>query len=117
MPCLYPTGYILEATKTSLSESVADTQPFLLPLCEVLEAIFRKGLNHTVHSAFGLTRRDYWSWVEKTTQVSAGYVDFMYSMDINVYLVYLLGERHVWAVWSWIERLAVTLLLTLKWLW
>ncbi|KAK8402721.1 hypothetical protein O3P69_000814 [Scylla paramamosain] len=65
-------GYILEATKTGLSEPVMDTQTFLLPLCEVLETIFRKGLNHTVHSAFGLTRRDYWSWVEKTTQMCAG---------------------------------------------
>ncbi|KAG0721063.1 hypothetical protein GWK47_047210 [Chionoecetes opilio] len=44
----------------------------LIKELKVLEAIFRKGLNHTVHSAFGLTRRDYWSWVEKTAQVSAG---------------------------------------------
>ena len=77
------TGYILEATKKSLSESVVDAQGFLLPLCEILETIFRKGLNHTVHSAFGLTRRDYWSWIEKTAQISTRYVD-LYSMHINV---------------------------------
>ncbi|XP_045581241.2 uncharacterized protein [Procambarus clarkii] len=65
-------GHILEATKASCNGGVLDTQPFLLPLCQVLEAIFRKGLNNAVHSAFGLTKRDYWSWVERTAHTSAG---------------------------------------------
>ncbi|KAK4315080.1 hypothetical protein Pmani_013674 [Petrolisthes manimaculis] len=66
-------GYILEATKlSSLNEAVVDTQPCLLPLCLVLEAIFRKGLNNMVHSAFGLTKRDYWIWLEKTAQSATG---------------------------------------------
>ncbi|XP_071546011.1 uncharacterized protein [Panulirus ornatus] len=65
-------GHILEATKASFNGPLLDTQPFILPLCQVLEAIFRKGLNNAVHSAFGLTKRDYWSWVEKTAHTSAG---------------------------------------------
>ncbi|KAG7165618.1 putative RUN domain-containing protein 1 [Homarus americanus] len=65
-------GHILEATKASCNGAILDTQSFILPLCQVLEAIFRKGLINAVHSAFGLTKRDYWSWVEKTSQTSTG---------------------------------------------
>ncbi|XP_042879483.1 uncharacterized protein LOC122257940 [Penaeus japonicus] len=65
-------GHVLEATKASSNGAILDIHPFLLPLCQVLESIFRKGLNNIVHSAFGITRRDYWAWIDKTAQTSAG---------------------------------------------
>ncbi|XP_066949870.1 uncharacterized protein [Macrobrachium rosenbergii] len=65
-------GHVLEATKASANGTLTDTQAFLLPMCQVLEEIFRKGMNNQVHSAFGITRRDYWAWINKTFQTSEG---------------------------------------------
>ncbi|KAI0210733.1 hypothetical protein LSAT2_004478 [Lamellibrachia satsuma] len=42
---------------------ITDSHPSLKPLCETLELIFVKGL-HQNSSLFGLTRRDYWHWIE-----------------------------------------------------
>ncbi|KAK7085432.1 hypothetical protein SK128_023426, partial [Halocaridina rubra] len=57
--------HVFEATKAAANGCVSDAQTFLLPMCQVLEEIFRKGMHNTAHSAFGLTRRDYWAWIRK----------------------------------------------------
>ncbi|XP_076051194.1 uncharacterized protein LOC143031362 isoform X2 [Oratosquilla oratoria] len=66
--CDWP-GYILELTRSS-SSPVTDEHAALLPLCQVLETVLRKGLCSTVHSAFGITKRDYWAWLEEVSHTT-----------------------------------------------
>ena len=57
---------IFELTKENAVKAVTDCHPRLEELCELLEVIFRKGLVLTHSSPFGLTKKDYWSWIQST---------------------------------------------------
>ena len=47
-------------------EPITDSHPYLIPLCQTLEEIFRKGLLPTTGSLLSLTvkKDDYWRWIE-----------------------------------------------------
>ncbi|XP_075033935.1 uncharacterized protein LOC142095075 [Mixophyes fleayi] len=47
------------------SDPITDDSPHVVPLCDVLEMIMRKGLRSGV---LGLKRRDYWHWIEELPQ-------------------------------------------------
>ena len=61
-------GYILEYLPVSSGQPVTDKDENLILLCQVIENIFQKGYNGFVHSPFGLTKRDYWSWIDQMRQ-------------------------------------------------
>lgn len=56
-------GHIFDLRRYSLSAEVTDNNASLLPFCETLEAILRRGLK-SISSAFGRSKRDYWHWIE-----------------------------------------------------
>ncbi|XP_063816656.1 uncharacterized protein LOC135055958 [Pseudophryne corroboree] len=47
------------------SETITDDSPHVIPLCDIIEMIVRKGLRS---GALGLKRRDYWHWIEEIPQ-------------------------------------------------
>ncbi|RXG57109.1 hypothetical protein Avbf_07638 [Armadillidium vulgare] len=56
-------GYILEIMKSN-KKVISDHYSSLEFLCATIEMIFRKGLSFGQPSPFGITKRDYWSWIE-----------------------------------------------------
>lgn len=66
-------AYIVEfRTK---SPTITDEHPCLRAFCESLETIFRRGLKQN-GSIFGLTRKDYWSWICALAKQSSNYNDY-----------------------------------------
>uniref|UniRef100_T1IN51 RUN domain-containing protein n=1 Tax=Strigamia maritima TaxID=126957 RepID=T1IN51_STRMM len=67
-------GYVLRLHQDAVKMPITDTHPSVLPFCQLLESIFRKGLKGLA-TAVGVTRQDYWVWIQnlpKNSQLSSG---------------------------------------------
>ncbi|XP_064643376.1 uncharacterized protein LOC135497487 [Lineus longissimus] len=62
-------GYVAEFR--SSSNPIRDYHPHLLPFCETIEEILRKGIKH-VPSFFGIQKRDYWAWLSTLEESDIG---------------------------------------------
>ncbi|XP_035210918.1 uncharacterized protein LOC118185199, partial [Stegodyphus dumicola] len=56
-------GNIYDLRKHLNKEEIQDFHPNLLPLCQTLEEIFRKGLKTSTSTPFGVMKKDYWFWI------------------------------------------------------